>query len=281
MRSLVLGSGLRCCARNVSRLPVTALWRRSGSWQFLLLMGLPICERRLPDKPSLHRVLIVARTVAGRGVCIGAMDGSGKARRLVPGDGPDLWNWRSADAPFRVGELWELSYVERPAMPPHVEDVVVSTPLPPEPLAVYSLAEVKRAVEKRAVVWEGPLDGRDKSAPFNGSVKIFRNLHPTLFSAKRDGSPVEFGSVGFWRPPYELVRVSTPSSMRFRFPVTQDDFRDEQASIIFKGDSEPPRRITSADLVRLSLVRSHSSSGEESAELLSGQLSGVFPATGA
>ena len=230
----------------------------------------------MSDDPSLDRVLIVARTLAGSGVCIGAMDTSGGPLRLVRDYGRDSWNWRS-DAPFRVGQAWRLWYVERPGIPPHVEDAVVSKEFPRNPVAVYDLGEVKRIVEKLAVVWTGPLDGRGKSAPFKGSVRIFKNLRPTVFGAKPDGSAVEFGSVGFWRPPYELVSDSTGSSVRFRFPVTEGRFRGDQASIIFKGDCRPPDYIMPADLVRLSLTRSRSSSGEESASLLAIQISGVFP----
>ena len=230
----------------------------------------------MADKPSLHRVLIVARTVAGHGVCVGAMDSSGAPRRLVPDYGQDTWNW-PADAPFRVGQAWDLWYVERPGIPPHVEDAVVSEQLPPNPVKVHGRGEVRRIVEKLAVVWTDPLDGRGKSAPFDGSVRIFKNLRPTVFGAKQDGLPVEFGSVGFWRPPYELVLESSGSSVRFLFPVTKGDFRGQEASIAFKGDCEPPICITPADLVRLSLTRPHSSLGEEPAPFLSIQLSGVFP----
>ena len=221
--------------------------------------------------------MIVARTLAGHGVCVGAMERSGAPRRLVPDYGQDTWNW-PRDARFRVGQEWDLWYVERPGIPPHVEDAVVSQRLlPPNPVAVHNLRKARRIVEKLAVVWTDPLDGRGKSAPFEGSVRIFKNLRPTVFGAKPDGSPVEFGSVGFWRSPYELVPESTGSSVRFLFPVTEGQFRGEQASIIFKGDCEPPDRITPADLVRLSLTRPRPSSGQESAPFLSIQLSGVFP----
>lgn len=230
----------------------------------------------MSNEPAHHRVLIVARTLAGHGVCVGAMERSGAPRRLVPDHGQDMWNWPAA-TPFRVGQEWALWYIERPGTPPHVEDAVISEPLPPKPVAVHSLEEVRRVVEARAVVWTGPLDGRGNSTPFRGSVWIFKNLRPTVFAENRDGSPVEFGSVGFWQPPYALVPESSGSSVRFRFPVTRGEFRDQEASIVFKGDCEPPNRITPADLVRLSLTRPQPTSGEESPPFLSIQLSGVFP----
>ena len=171
----------------------------------------------MSDEPSLHRVLVVARTLAGHGVCVGAMERSGAPRRLVPDYGQATWNW-PRDARFRVGQEWDLWYVERPGIPPHVEDAVVSQRLlPPNPVAVHDLRKARRIIEERAVVWTGPLDGWGESAPFDGSVRIFKNLRPTVFDAKQDGSPVEFGSVGFWRPPYELMAEPSGTSVRFRF----------------------------------------------------------------
>ena len=231
----------------------------------------------MSDEPSLHRVLVVARTLAGHGVCVGAMERSGAPRRLVPDYGQATWNW-PRDARFRVGQEWDLWYVERPGIPPHVEDAVVSQRLlPPNPVAVHDLRKARRIIKERAVVWTGPLDGWGESAPFDGSVRIFKNLRPTVFDAKQDSSPVEFGSVGFWRPPYELMAEPSGTSVRFRFTVTRGEFRDQEASIVFKGDCEPPNRITPADLVRLSLTRPQPTSDEKSSPFLLIQLSGVFP----
>ncbi len=69
------------------------------------------------------KVLIVAKTRMGGGVCIGAITGNGKSVRLIPFN-EDLRD--GANREYGVGDVWEIS--SKPAtslIPPHNENIVI------------------------------------------------------------------------------------------------------------------------------------------------------------
>ena len=211
----------------------------------------------------------MARTKAGKGLCIGAMTCEGEALRLVPpdSDGDEYFNWPHSICPFELGAVYEVEGAFRdPPHPPHIEDFIV-------PLQSWKLVkrlspdELRQTVSKRAVVWTGPL-GRYDSDVFNGAVRVFKNLKPQVFSAPNPGYPFPCSSVGFWRTPCDLVHFTSEDKDRYSIPVF---FKGNcvDGSIVYVGTDDPIPRIPSGSIVRISLSRSPG-------DFFTVQLSGFF-----
>ena len=178
------------------------------------------------------RCLIVSKTEAGREVCVGALAVDGTNVRLTEDPGS---HFLPADAPFEVGQVWEITYTQRQdIVPPHVEDVLInsqefSTRVP----------DMTQALTRLVRPWQGGaaslFDGKIQGPTTNGSLFI------------QDDVPSQ--SVGFWIPDKDLPGDYTPGMTSFYY-------RYESFRLPYVGVAHPPaRRIAAGTLVRVSLAR--------------------------
>lgn len=187
-----------------------------------------------PDQPSTARVVIVARTHVRTTACIGglAVDTLRNVRLLEPG-GSDP----AREASYAVGDLWDIEY-EVPAdlVPPHIEDVVV-----------FRARRAGRVEGMREFLlgliapWEGPPD-----VLFDGL--LLSTQIGSGFIRASGGLPN--GSVGFWVPDRELVRVTEERAIYYRYPRP-----DGVRYLRYSGFAPAPPTLPAGTLCRVSLAR--------------------------
>ena len=199
----------------------------------------------------MSRVVIVGRTRMQQDrLCIGGHDLDHKFRavRLQDRYG-DSW---PDDAPFRLGQIWQIRYFAKNGRKPHVEDVRVN-----DLELVGQIDDLKTLVLRHARPWEGSCD-----VLFDGKVR------PTPSGANYIpcGWRVPNRSTGYWIPAEPLERTTYGSRSRF--------VGCGERAFPWVGVQEPPARIEAGDLVRLSLSRKWSS--DTSPEGYYVQISGVL-----
>ena len=205
----------------------------------------------------MTRVTIVSRTRMGSGVCVGAITRDDfRNVRLLPASGVHS---HPSDAPYRVGEVWEMDLGSaRAIQPPHVEDVLV-------------LSGRHVATQMGLGTWL-----MSKTQPWYGGAEVLFDgvlqLTPTR-RAHASQSAIPPTSVGFWVPAGPLVLDE--KGERYQVP-----WRGEQISIKYVGDGPPTPVIDAGALVRVSLSRWYSRfEGETERCWL--QVSGWYPVSGA
>jgi len=202
----------------------------------------------------MNQVVIVARTrMHNDHICLGGHDLGlhFKAIRLLDRFG-GAW---TSDAPFKLGEVWNLRYREKPGRPPHTEDVFVM-----EHFRLRTVPDLKAMVLKHVQTWTGPPE-----ALFEGTVKS--TSWGSAFIPPKGRLPRH--STGYWTPEEDLVRVVEGRKVRF---VPSGDGRVKRLPWV--GAQEPPERIEAGALVRMSLTRLFKS--EVAPEGFYVQISGVL-----
>lgn len=176
-------------------------------------------------------VLIVSRTRMRNGVCCGGLNlQNGEFVRLHNDRGGNL----SPDAPFQVGQVYELNYQTvwnvRPR--PHVEDKQIQP--------FYQLrrqlspAELIQAIDRIVNVPTGDID-----VIFEGM------LNHSSYAAYVSPAAVPSHSVCFWRPNAPLYKSEFMGKVRYRF---------NNNNISYVGFQEPVNVIPAGTLLRMSLA---------------------------
>jgi hypothetical protein len=152
--------------------------------------------------------------------------------------GSDGWNLHE-DHPIRPGEIWDLTYEDRPDLTrPHVEDVIVSHGS--RVTAVHDVyAEVLAIVDP----WRGPVgsifDGRLRTTAYG---KAYVGPQP----------PLPMGSVGFWVSDCPLITSSHPAAQGRRYWFPEGGL---VTSVAYVGMEPQLEMIPVGALVRFSLAR--------------------------
>lgn len=178
----------------------------------------------------MTKVLIVSRTRMGERHCIGGLDREdGHAIRLCPAQGD---HGHPADAPYRVGDVWDLELVAPPSVElPHAEDMVVRAGR-----FVARQYGMARYIRKVATTWSGGID-----AVFDGALRFTvsgRGYLPFPTGSR--------SSVGFWQPSGDL-RLDGDT-----YSLASDD---QPRAIRYVGVDAPSALIPAGSLVRVSLSR--------------------------
>jgi hypothetical protein len=199
----------------------------------------------------MTRVLIVSRTLMYQAHCIGGLTRDDLAPvRLCPSD---LVHGLPPDAPYQIGEVWDLDLAPPTrTQPPHVEDVILRSG---RRIAVQT--GMRRYLWDRVRPWRG-----GPEALFDGAMRFTATGRGHL----TDGSATAH-SVGFWQTAGDLVLQEGRS---YRYASDR-----QQRTMKYVGVQEPDERIPAGSLVRVSLSRSFTPVGGPTAFWL--QVSGWYP----
>jgi hypothetical protein len=187
-------------------------------------------------------------------VCIGGHDLDAQFRgvRLLDKFG-GFW---LSDAPFMVGEVWNLRYRPRNgAEPPHVEDAYIN-----EYHRIGQVQDLKALILKHVTPWDGGIN-----ALFDGTVRTTPS--GSLYIPVKGRLP--HCSTGYWRPADDLVRQRVGTKARFMTSAEGEIMR-----MPWVGVQLPPERIAAGSLVRVSLTRPFSSGSAPEGHYV--QISGVL-----
>ena len=179
-------------------------------------------------------VLIVARTrMSGSSRCIGGLTEDGSSVRLLRPTGES----HDTSAPFRIGQIWDLTYTSRPQLlPPHVEDIQVTAQK-----LVGNQANLRAHLLWRVEPWRwrGGID-----QVFGGRVRYTGSGNG--YVCERAGTPDR--STGFWIPDRDL---------HLRDDGKHYDYGTAcpRRGLSYVGDVATINPLPSGTLVRVSLAR--------------------------
>ncbi len=177
------------------------------------------------------RCLIVSRTWAGSGVCVGALARDRTNLRLTDQEG---YPFLPEDTPYEIGQVWDIEYTPSTDLRlPHVEDVVVTSSE-----FSYTLSDLSASLASWVPTWRGGIeelfDGKVRGPTSGGSGYI------------QDDIPAQ--SVGFWVPDKDLPGNWDPERQRHYY-------RYEPFRIPHVGVERSLDVIPEGALVRVSLAR--------------------------
>ena len=206
----------------------------------------------------MERVLIVAKTEMGRGVCLGGLVlNTRRSVRLLPWD-PSRFS-HSMNTPFNLGDIWDLELEEvSNKNAPHTEDIRIKG-FQERHIQTIPKPELKDFLLKRV---NAPFV--HPSVLFDGLIRF--NLNRRGYVSQAGGLP-EY-STGFWRFKRPLHKLL--SDVRYLY---FDDNNTEILDVKYKGFDEPLETIPPGALLRFSLARGGSDAQERRYHL---QLSGWF-----
>lgn len=205
----------------------------------------------------MSRALVVSRTRMNQGrVCVGGhdLDDDFRSLRLLNRSGMNI----NEEVEIDVGDLLELDYEDHPEPdPPHVEDVLVT-----QVKRVESLSgdNVRDLILKHEVPWSG-----SPNLIFDGTVAATSNGRVYV----PDDVSLPNRSTGYWIPDDELIRHLAFGKHRFVYTGSS-----ELNAFSWAGTADPPPRIASGTLVRVSLARWHDPASAPAGYYT--QISGVF-----
>jgi len=210
----------------------------------------------------MERVLIVAKTHMKNGACVsGLTHNTNKSIHLL---NPDSSN-QPADAPFDVGQVWELEFHPRiNPEPPHVEDVIVT-----RERYIGQSPNIRDTLLQRVPIWRG-----DPKVLFDGLL-VFENM--TSYISKSKGIPT--CSTGYWLPNSPLIlkqRYGKPYYIIKREVSLGNNLYRVTLSIPYVGFTGPIQTIPADTLVRVSLARWWPKSGPIEERNCHLQLSGWY-----
>lgn len=176
------------------------------------------------------KVLIVARTRAPTGVCVGGIDENDASVRLLGADGSFL----RYDSPFEVGEVWDLRLAIAPhPEPPHVEDRLIRASTGP----VAKEPNLRQHLLRRIKPWKG-----GASALYEGHVRFTGSGSGYI----QDDLPSR--STWFWLPDADLTYDATGNCYRY-----DDGF--DSFKLAYVGTAPAVPTLPAGTLVRVSLAR--------------------------
>jgi hypothetical protein len=189
-------------------------------------------------------------------VCVGGhdLDRDFRSLRLLTKGGMNL----KEDDGIAVGQIWDLDYDDHAETdPPHIEDVLVKDGEHTEDL---SASQLRALILENETPWKGAPD-----ALFDGTVAATANGRVYL----PDDGPLPNCSTGYWIPGDDLIKRM--SFDRAKFVYAGGGALNE---FTWAGMEEPPPRIASGRLTRVSLARWYSPSSAPSGYYT--QISGVY-----
>ena len=190
----------------------------------------------------MARVLIVAKTRMGdNNICIGGLNiDTNESIRLLDVAG---WN-QPANAPYNVGQIWELEiYHSAKINPPHVEDVIVT-----REIYIGQIPNLRDMLLRRVAIWHGT------PANLFGGLLIFENSRGYIDKSKA----IPSCSTGYWQPETSLILIwnSGKCYYQIRYFVVADNSRYHVTlNIPYVGFAEPIQEIPEETLIRVSLAR--------------------------
>lgn len=180
------------------------------------------------------RVLVVAKTLMGNGLCIGGFDcDMHKNVRLIPAGRTS----HPKDTPYEVGQAWEMDFYAAPALtPPHVEDVIVT-----RDQYISRVPDIGSVLLQQAQIWRGA-----PTELFDGLLS-FRNGKGYIHKLRG----ISRGSTGFWIADKPLKRVYDKNKVYYSYGQTTLG----AYLLPYVGCAESVTYIPTGALIRVSLAR--------------------------
>ncbi|GIQ57951.1 hypothetical protein Flavo103_10870 [Flavobacterium collinsii] len=175
-------------------------------------------------------VLIVSKTKLGENFCMGGIElKTNKYIRLLDQYG----RYQPLNTPFRVGQVWDMDYVESPGKPPHIEDVKVSRYL------YVTSVDANQYIINNCKIWQG-----DLTVLYDSKLK-WENGSGYL----NDPNNLPDNSVGFWQSDKDLV-------LEYGYYVyNYNTIFKRNKRVRYKGVDEPISVIKANTLIRVSLAK--------------------------
>lgn len=188
----------------------------------------------------MERVLIVAKTIMGDGLCIGGLTANKQSVRLIPQDRQEKRNYPS-NTPLRVGQVWEME-LQKPTelTPPHVEDVLVT-----HQKYLYDAMNVRDILLHIAPIWRG-----GPEALFDGLLTLQRTK-----AYLAPNNPIPPCSTGFWIPNEKLTLTTLYRKKYYYQYRSEQQAREETLLLSYVGFIQPIAEIPAQTLLRVSLSR--------------------------
>ncbi|MGI8999104.1 MAG: hypothetical protein ACR2GO_05290 [Candidatus Limnocylindria bacterium] len=174
---------------------------------------------------------------------------------------PQLGHAHPHDAPYQLGDVWDIPLQPTPSLrPPHVEDLVLTGP----GRRIDRLADVGSWIMQGVTPWRG-----SATAVFDATLR--RSESGRAFVG-REGIPS--GSVGFWLPDRPLVRAERGERPPHYVYTDHDGLRWRFS---YAGAAPSLRIVPARSLVRLSLARWWAPDDGSLPEACYAQVSGWYP----
>jgi hypothetical protein len=176
------------------------------------------------------KVLIVAKTKLGFGVCVGALDEADNSLRLYE----QGWRFPPASSPYEIGQLWEMDLeLSANTEPPHVEDAMVKTRK-----LIKKVPRLRTYLLQRISPWTG-----DIAQLFDGNLRFTARGRGYI---QRPNLPVR--STWFWLPDDDLHAITNgKGKVYYRYQDSYD--------MSYVGLEPAVDVIPNPALVRVSLAR--------------------------
>jgi hypothetical protein len=204
------------------------------------------------ERFAMSEVLIIARTRMKHGkICVGAVDRETfRFLRLLNNRGYSFLE----DAPFQVGEVWDIRIVPQPeVIPPHVEDVRVV-----ELRRMHAYTDAGpwlRENAHRIRLWRGsPRDIYDGALTFSERTHAMSNPHAAYVER---GRRLPSCSLGLWETDRLLMRREEryDGVAKVRYDCIEIHAGDVSMSLSHSGFGREPIIIPPGSIVSLSLAR--------------------------
>ncbi|AWK05659.1 hypothetical protein HYN56_15995 [Flavobacterium crocinum] len=179
-------------------------------------------------------VLIVAKTKWGDYFCIGGIEiTTNKYLRLMDLNG----GYQPFNTPFKVGQIWNITYKPTPGVPPHIEDVQVISK------THIDTVNPNQYILNNCKIWKGDLnDVYDFKLKWNNG-RGFLN----------DPNDLPINSVGFWQTDKDLILGDNFGKPCYNY--NYNSFLKRNKKMPYKGEVPPIGNIPAGTLIRLSLAK--------------------------
>ncbi|MEN2400888.1 hypothetical protein GKZ90_0013975 [Flavobacterium sp. MC2016-06] len=179
-------------------------------------------------------VLIVAKTNWGAYFCIGGIEiQTNKYIRLMDLNG----GYQPSNTPFKVGQIWDVTYISTPGVPPHVEDVRITKS------KYIDTVTPKKYIVDNCNIWQGDLNNIYDSKLVWDNGKGFLN----------NPQNVPINSVGFWQNDRDLIL--NHSFNKFNYSYSYNNIFKRDKKMPYKGEIPPVKTIPAGTLIRVSLAK--------------------------
>jgi len=175
-------------------------------------------------------VLIVSKTKLGENFCMGGIElHTNKFIRLLDFYG----RYQPFNTPFRIGQVWDMTYIYAPDKPPHVENVKISNS------TYITTIDTNNYVINNCNIWQGdPTIVYDSKLNWENGSGYLNNP---------DNLPEN--SVGFWQSDKDLIYRDGYYIYNYNNIFKRDK------KIRYKGTEDPIPVIKANTLIRVSLAK--------------------------
>ncbi|GAA0745221.1 dual OB domain-containing protein [Gaetbulibacter jejuensis] len=196
-------------------------------------------------------VLITSKTLWGKNFCIGGIEiATNRFVRLMT----TIGTYQPLNAPYQIGQIWDLDYYNRPSLPPHVEDVWIYR----NNGLVRNIPNLVNYIIQNCLIWNGDFNvlygGRLSWTNGSGYLNNPNNLPNN--------------SVGFWICNQDLHWDGS------QYYIYQRPLFRTNKKIKYKGVVPPISIIPAGTIIRVSLAKWWNGQGGENRCYL--QLSGWY-----